>query len=446
MIVTDSFGRPFRHGTTDVAIGVAGLAPILDLRGTTDRVGYELRSTRVAVADEIAAAADLARGKADGVPVVVVRGLRLEGDGAAQEIVIEPSSTCSLSARFAGVFYLKETLTESLAVLRPDNRPGRYRAAVACGGGALPSRGNPPFHAMRTLGPKEDHLVVRFTMPLSLIGLALVLTFTLAGAANARLGVRPDPARPGRRDAAARRSLPRAHLDVPARCPREADAQFAPRSPHEQTRSTSSGRSTPGHAVPSSRERRALAVIHRRLLVPLPKAPALHARLHARVSYSRRLALRLRRIYPGRVTTSVRARPGADRAGDLAPLAAAKRLAALVVSEHEPAIPARLHDSFLCIHRYEGSWDANTGNGYYGGLQIDRDVPEPLRAGIRRALRHRRQLAGLGSAPGGGPRLSVRPRLHSVAEHCARLRPALTALTPSLRLKGGAPRADESLE
>ncbi|HZU20882.1 MAG TPA: coenzyme F420-0:L-glutamate ligase [Gaiellaceae bacterium] len=89
VVVTDSFGRPFRQGTTDVAIGVAGIPPMLDLRGTKDRIGYELRSTRIAVADEIAAAADLARGKAEGVPAVVVRGLRLEGDGTAREIVIE---------------------------------------------------------------------------------------------------------------------------------------------------------------------------------------------------------------------------------------------------------------------------------------------------------------------------------------------------------------------
>jgi coenzyme F420-0:L-glutamate ligase/coenzyme F420-1:gamma-L-glutamate ligase len=90
VVVTDSFGRPFRQGTTDVAIGVAGIPPLLDLRGTTDRIGYVLRASRVAIADEIAAAADLARGKAEGVPVVVVRGLRLEGDGTAREIVIEP--------------------------------------------------------------------------------------------------------------------------------------------------------------------------------------------------------------------------------------------------------------------------------------------------------------------------------------------------------------------
>jgi coenzyme F420-0:L-glutamate ligase / coenzyme F420-1:gamma-L-glutamate ligase len=89
VIVSDSFGRPFRHGTTDVAIGLAGVPPLLDLRGTTDRSGYELRSSRVAVADQIAGAADLVRGKAEGVPAVVVRGLRLEGDGTAREITIE---------------------------------------------------------------------------------------------------------------------------------------------------------------------------------------------------------------------------------------------------------------------------------------------------------------------------------------------------------------------
>lgn len=90
VVISDSFGRPFRHGTTDVAIGVAGLTPLADLRGTTDRGGRLLRSTQVAVADEIAGAADLARGKADGVPVVVVRGLSPAGDGAATELVIEP--------------------------------------------------------------------------------------------------------------------------------------------------------------------------------------------------------------------------------------------------------------------------------------------------------------------------------------------------------------------
>jgi coenzyme F420-0:L-glutamate ligase/coenzyme F420-1:gamma-L-glutamate ligase len=90
VVVTDSFGRPFRQGTTDVALGVAGIHAMLDLRGMVDSVGYELRSSRVAIADEIAAAADLARGKTEGVPVVIVRGLSLEGEGSGRDIVIEP--------------------------------------------------------------------------------------------------------------------------------------------------------------------------------------------------------------------------------------------------------------------------------------------------------------------------------------------------------------------
>jgi coenzyme F420-0:L-glutamate ligase/coenzyme F420-1:gamma-L-glutamate ligase len=90
VIVSDSFGRPFRHGTADVAIGVSGLAPLLDLRGTLDRGGYELQTSQVAIADEIASAAQLVMGKADGVPAAIVRGLELYGDGPATSLVIEP--------------------------------------------------------------------------------------------------------------------------------------------------------------------------------------------------------------------------------------------------------------------------------------------------------------------------------------------------------------------
>ena len=88
VIVSDSFGRPFRQGTTDIAIGVAGLPPLLDLRGTRDPTGYELRTTTIAVADEIAGAAELVMGKTNGVPAAIVRGLRLEGDGTAAELVM----------------------------------------------------------------------------------------------------------------------------------------------------------------------------------------------------------------------------------------------------------------------------------------------------------------------------------------------------------------------
>jgi coenzyme F420-0:L-glutamate ligase / coenzyme F420-1:gamma-L-glutamate ligase len=88
VIVSDSFGRPWRQGTIDVAIGVAGIPALLDLRGTRDASGYELRSTQIAVADELASAAELVMGKDRAVPGAVIRGLRLEGEGTAQDIPI----------------------------------------------------------------------------------------------------------------------------------------------------------------------------------------------------------------------------------------------------------------------------------------------------------------------------------------------------------------------
>jgi coenzyme F420-0:L-glutamate ligase/coenzyme F420-1:gamma-L-glutamate ligase len=75
VIVSDTFGRPWRRGLTDVAIGCAGVAAVVDLRGTTDAQGRELLVTEVAVADEIAAAAELVMGKTSGVPVAIVRGV-----------------------------------------------------------------------------------------------------------------------------------------------------------------------------------------------------------------------------------------------------------------------------------------------------------------------------------------------------------------------------------
>jgi coenzyme F420-0:L-glutamate ligase / coenzyme F420-1:gamma-L-glutamate ligase len=88
VIISDSFGRPFRQGTTDVAVGVAGLAPLLDLRGVRDSAGYELRTTTIAVADEIAGAAELVMGKTRGIPAAIVRGLDLRGEGTARDLVM----------------------------------------------------------------------------------------------------------------------------------------------------------------------------------------------------------------------------------------------------------------------------------------------------------------------------------------------------------------------
>jgi coenzyme F420-0:L-glutamate ligase / coenzyme F420-1:gamma-L-glutamate ligase len=87
VVISDSFGRPWRNGIVNVAIGVAGLAPLLDLRGKPDAQGREMRSTVIAIADELASAAELAGGKTDQRPVVVVRGYTAEritnGPGAA---------------------------------------------------------------------------------------------------------------------------------------------------------------------------------------------------------------------------------------------------------------------------------------------------------------------------------------------------------------------------
>jgi coenzyme F420-0:L-glutamate ligase / coenzyme F420-1:gamma-L-glutamate ligase len=88
VVVSDSFGRPFRLGTTDVAIGVAGIESLRDLRGHRDGNGYVLRSTQIAVADEIAAAAELVRGKTDGLPAAVVRGLDVTGEGTGRDLVL----------------------------------------------------------------------------------------------------------------------------------------------------------------------------------------------------------------------------------------------------------------------------------------------------------------------------------------------------------------------
>lgn len=75
VVVSDTFGRPWRRGLTDIAIGVAGIAGVVDLRGTPDALGRTMQVTEVCVADEIAGAAELVMGKADGVPVAVVRGI-----------------------------------------------------------------------------------------------------------------------------------------------------------------------------------------------------------------------------------------------------------------------------------------------------------------------------------------------------------------------------------
>ena len=88
VIVSDSFGRAWRQGTTDVAIGLAGIQPLLDLKGERDQAGYELHATVIAVADELASAAELVMGKTRGIPAAVIRGAHAPGDGSAHDLVM----------------------------------------------------------------------------------------------------------------------------------------------------------------------------------------------------------------------------------------------------------------------------------------------------------------------------------------------------------------------
>jgi coenzyme F420-0:L-glutamate ligase/coenzyme F420-1:gamma-L-glutamate ligase len=88
VIISDTFGRAWRRGLTDVAIGLSGLTPLLDLIGTKDWADRDLEVTEIAVADELAAAADLVMGKAAGIPAALIRGYEgPRGEGRASDLV-----------------------------------------------------------------------------------------------------------------------------------------------------------------------------------------------------------------------------------------------------------------------------------------------------------------------------------------------------------------------
>jgi hypothetical protein len=122
-------------------------------------------------------------------------------------------------------------------------------------------------------------------------------------------------------------------------------------------------------------QRLALGTLHRKLAVELPRQPALRAPLHRTISYSRQLALSLRRIYPGRVTRSFASAQRPSARATLRLWQERSAAAAIAVAEHavrRAEIAGTLLRAFLCIHRFEGAWNSHTGNGYYGGLQMDR--------------------------------------------------------------------------
>ena len=95
VIITDTFGRVWRNGVTDVAIGICGLGAVLDLRGSKDANGRELSATEICIADEIAGAADLVKPKASNVPVVIVRGIQsghFRESSIKEEVVRHPNA------------------------------------------------------------------------------------------------------------------------------------------------------------------------------------------------------------------------------------------------------------------------------------------------------------------------------------------------------------------
>ncbi len=92
VVISDSFGRPWREGQVNVAIGAAGVVPLRDYRGRQDPDGYQLQGTELAVVDEVASAAELVMGKLDRVPVALIRGASLAGDGRVQTLLRDPAS------------------------------------------------------------------------------------------------------------------------------------------------------------------------------------------------------------------------------------------------------------------------------------------------------------------------------------------------------------------
>ena len=91
VVISDTFGRPWREGSDEVAVGVAGLVALKDYSGQQDPYGYELRVTQVAVADELAAAAELVTGKLERIPAAIIRGYRFEpGGGRSRDLVRDP--------------------------------------------------------------------------------------------------------------------------------------------------------------------------------------------------------------------------------------------------------------------------------------------------------------------------------------------------------------------
>lgn len=133
VVISDTMGRPWRIGQTDVAIGVAGMSALRDHRGEIDSFGNELAVTEIAVADEVAAAAELVKGKLDGIPVAVVRGLSIKDDPTGSQLLLRPADEDLFQLGTAEAMRAAVTARRSVRAFsnKPVERAAVLRAVAA---------------------------------------------------------------------------------------------------------------------------------------------------------------------------------------------------------------------------------------------------------------------------------------------------------------------------